>query len=174
MADRIFWLFSERDIRCAAACSLRVRGTLARALAAASASRRDGVAGPCRSAGRSRTRGRARSCCDGTTWAFSRWCGTPFTLPASPPKLLLGEPLSTAPCIGLRSRPRVRVHTGTRGRPDPMSLWQRITMLFRSKANKALDRAEDPREMLDYSYQRQTELLVKVRRGVADVATSRK
>jgi phage shock protein A len=55
-----------------------------------------------------------------------------------------------------------------------MSLWQRITMIFRSKANKALDRAEDPRETLDYSYQRQLELLGKVRRGVADVATSRK
>ena len=47
-------------------------------------------------------------------------------------------------------------------------------MIFRSKANKALDRAEDPRETLDYSYQRQLELLSKVRRGVADVATSRK
>ena len=55
-----------------------------------------------------------------------------------------------------------------------MSLWQRITLIFRSKANKALDRAEDPRETLDYSYQRQLELLGKVRRGVADVATSRK
>ena len=55
-----------------------------------------------------------------------------------------------------------------------MSLWQRITMIFRSKAHKALDRAEDPRETLDYSYQRQQELLAKVRRGVADVATSRK
>mgnify|MGYP006162585589 FL=1 len=51
-----------------------------------------------------------------------------------------------------------------------MGVWQRMTMIFRSKANKALDRAEDPREMLDYSYQRQTELLTKVRRGVADVA----
>ncbi|KRF17927.1 phage shock protein A [Nocardioides sp. Soil797] len=47
-------------------------------------------------------------------------------------------------------------------------------MIFRSKANSALDRAEDPREVLDYSYQRQLELLSKVRRGVADVATSRK
>ena len=46
-------------------------------------------------------------------------------------------------------------------------------MLFRAKANKALDRAEDPREMLDYSYQRQLELLQQVRRGLADVATSR-
>ncbi len=55
-----------------------------------------------------------------------------------------------------------------------MSLWQRMTLIFRSKANKAMDRAEDPRETLDYSYQRQMELLTKVRRGVADVATSRK
>jgi phage shock protein A len=55
-----------------------------------------------------------------------------------------------------------------------MSLWKRFMMIFRSKANKALDRAEDPRETLDYSYQRQLELLTKVRRGVADVATSRK
>src|ERR1700754_4174485 len=55
-----------------------------------------------------------------------------------------------------------------------MSLMQRISLIFRSKANKALDRAEDPRETLDYSYQRQLEMLTKVRRGVADVATSRK
>ncbi len=34
--------------------------------------------------------------------------------------------------------------------------------------------AEDPRETLDFSYQRQLETLTKVRRGVADVATSRK
>jgi phage shock protein A len=47
-------------------------------------------------------------------------------------------------------------------------------MIFRSKANKALDSVEDPRETLDYSYQKQLELLQKVRRGVADVATSRK
>jgi phage shock protein A len=55
-----------------------------------------------------------------------------------------------------------------------MSLWQRVKLIFRSKANKALDRAEDPRETLDYSYERQLDLLAKVRRGVADVATSRK
>jgi phage shock protein A len=55
-----------------------------------------------------------------------------------------------------------------------MSLMKRISLIFRSKASKALDRAEDPRETLDYSYQKQIELLSKVRRGVADVATSRK
>jgi phage shock protein A len=55
-----------------------------------------------------------------------------------------------------------------------MSMWQRISLIFRAKANKALDKAEDPRETLDYSYQRQLDLLAQVRRGVADVATSRK
>jgi phage shock protein A len=55
-----------------------------------------------------------------------------------------------------------------------MGLTQRLSMVFKSKANKLLDRAEDPRETLDYSYQRQLEMLHKVKRGVADVATSRK
>jgi hypothetical protein len=35
-------------------------------------------------------------------------------------------------------------------------------------------RPEDPRKALDYSYQRQLEVLTRIRRGVADVATSRK
>src|SRR5690625_8020704 len=55
-----------------------------------------------------------------------------------------------------------------------MSIFQRIATIFGAKANKALDKAENPNETLDYSYQKQLELLQKVRRGVADVATSRK
>jgi phage shock protein A len=55
-----------------------------------------------------------------------------------------------------------------------MGVMKRVSTIFRAKANKALDRMEDPRETLDYSYQTQLELLQKVRRGVADVATSRK
>jgi phage shock protein A len=55
-----------------------------------------------------------------------------------------------------------------------MSVMKRVSLIFRAKANKALDRMEDPRETLDYSYQRQLEMLTQVRRGVADVATSRK
>ncbi len=55
-----------------------------------------------------------------------------------------------------------------------MGVMKRMSLIFRAKANKAMDKAEDPRETLDYSYQRQLELLQKVRRGVADVATSRK
>ena len=55
-----------------------------------------------------------------------------------------------------------------------MSVMKRLSLIFKAKANKALDRAEDPREVLDYSYQKQLEMLQQVRRGVADVATSRK
>jgi phage shock protein A len=53
-------------------------------------------------------------------------------------------------------------------------IFQRMSLIFRAKTDKALDKLEDPRQTLDYSYQRQLELLQKVRRGVADVATSRK
>ena len=60
------------------------------------------------------------------------------------------------------------------GMVAPMGVMKRVSTIFRAKANKALDRMEDPRETLDYSYQTQLELLQKVRRGVADVATSRK
>jgi phage shock protein A len=55
-----------------------------------------------------------------------------------------------------------------------MGLMSRLSMIFRSKASRALDSAEDPRETLDYSYERQLEMLQQMRRGVADVATSRK
>jgi phage shock protein A len=55
-----------------------------------------------------------------------------------------------------------------------MSISRRMATVFRAKANTALDRAEDPREMLDYSYEQQLEMLQQVRRGLADVATSRK
>ncbi len=53
-------------------------------------------------------------------------------------------------------------------------IFERIALMFKTKATKTLDKYEDPRETLDYSYQRQLDLLQKVRRGVADVATSRK
>ena len=53
-------------------------------------------------------------------------------------------------------------------------MWQRFKMIFKSKANSAMDKAENPAQTLDYSYEKQLEMLQKVRRGVADVATSRK
>jgi len=44
----------------------------------------------------------------------------------------------------------------------------------KSKFSKLLDHAEDPGETLDYSYERQLELLQNVKRGIADVVTAKK
>ncbi len=55
-----------------------------------------------------------------------------------------------------------------------MSFFSRLKAIFQAKASTALDAAEDPREMLDYGFEKQTEMLQQVRRGVADVATSKK
>src|SRR6266542_3898025 len=55
-----------------------------------------------------------------------------------------------------------------------MGLWERVALLFRSKTSAALDRAEDPRETLDYAYTQQQELLRKVREGLIEVATSKR
>lgn len=55
-----------------------------------------------------------------------------------------------------------------------MGLLSRMSTIFKSKVNKALDKAEDPRETLDYSYEKQLELLQKVKRGIVEVTTSKK
>jgi phage shock protein A len=55
-----------------------------------------------------------------------------------------------------------------------MSLPSRIRLLFNVKANAALDKAEDPREVLEYAYAQQRELLAEVKRGLIEVATSRR
>jgi phage shock protein A len=54
-----------------------------------------------------------------------------------------------------------------------MSIAKKVWLTLRAKANKASDRMADPGRTLDYSYQRQLELLTKIQRGVADVAASR-
>ncbi len=50
----------------------------------------------------------------------------------------------------------------------------RMSTVVKAKVSKLLDRAEDPAETLDYSYQKQLELLQNVKRGIADVVTSKK
>ncbi len=50
----------------------------------------------------------------------------------------------------------------------------RMSTVIKSKIGKMLDRAEDPSETLEYSYQRQMELLQNVKKGIADVVTSKK
>ncbi len=55
-----------------------------------------------------------------------------------------------------------------------MNLWSRICMLLHVRADAALDRAEDPRQTLDYACDRQRALLREVRQGLVEVATSRR
>ncbi len=53
-------------------------------------------------------------------------------------------------------------------------LLERMSLVIKSKLNRLLDRAEDPSETLDYSYEEQLKLLQNVKRGIADVVTSKK
>ena len=55
-----------------------------------------------------------------------------------------------------------------------MSLFQRAHDIVAAKADKALDNAEKPDEMLDYSYNQMLEQITRVRRGLVDIAASRK
>lgn len=50
----------------------------------------------------------------------------------------------------------------------------RFSTVVKAKISKLLDRAEDPSETLEYSYQKQMELLQNVKKGLADVVTSKK
>jgi phage shock protein A len=54
-----------------------------------------------------------------------------------------------------------------------MGLWSRLRLIFSTKASSAMDRAEDPRQVLDYAYGQQQLLLVKLRQGLVEVATSK-
>ena len=53
-------------------------------------------------------------------------------------------------------------------------LMGRAATVVKAKFSKLLDRAEDPSETLDYSYEQQLQLLQNVKRGVADVVTAKK
>ena len=50
----------------------------------------------------------------------------------------------------------------------------RMSTVIKAKISRMLDRAEDPSETLEYSYQKQIELLQNVKKGIADVVTSKK
>ncbi|HKP89671.1 MAG TPA: PspA/IM30 family protein [Thermoleophilaceae bacterium] len=49
-----------------------------------------------------------------------------------------------------------------------------MSTVIKAKVSRLLDRAEDPGETLDYGYQKQVELLQNVKKGIADVVTSKK
>ena len=54
-----------------------------------------------------------------------------------------------------------------------MGLTNRITTLLKQKVNTLLDKYEDPKEALDYSYQNQIETMNKLRRSIAEVVTAK-
>lgn len=55
-----------------------------------------------------------------------------------------------------------------------MGFLDRMSTVVQAKMNKIMDRIEDPREVLDVSYEKQLQLLQNVKRGVAEVTTSKK
>lgn len=61
-----------------------------------------------------------------------------------------------------------------KGNDDGMGIFQRAHDIIEAKANKALDQAENPNEMLDLSYEKMLEQLTQVRRALVDIAASRK
>jgi len=50
----------------------------------------------------------------------------------------------------------------------------RATTVVKARISKLLDRAEDPSVTLDYSYEKQIEMLQNVKKGIADVTTAKK
>jgi phage shock protein A len=55
-----------------------------------------------------------------------------------------------------------------------MGIFSRISMFFKVRANAALDKAEDPGQVMDYSYSKQLEQLQQIKRSIADVVTAEK
>ncbi len=53
-------------------------------------------------------------------------------------------------------------------------LMARTMVILKAKFSKLLDRAENPSETLDYSYEEQLRQLQNVKRGIADVTTAKK
>lgn len=55
-----------------------------------------------------------------------------------------------------------------------MGLLNRISTVIKQKANYLINKYEDPRQALDYSYEKQRELVNRLRRDMAEVVTSKK
>ncbi len=55
-----------------------------------------------------------------------------------------------------------------------MGMLSRMSTIVKSKMNRMLDNAEDPRETLDYSYEKQLEMLRNVKRGVVEMVAAKR
>ncbi|WP_458720356.1 PspA/IM30 family protein [Candidatus Nitrosocosmicus sp. R] len=53
-------------------------------------------------------------------------------------------------------------------------LIERFSTIFKAKASKIADDLENPQEMLNYSFEKQNELIIKLRQDIAQVVTSKK
>src|SRR2546429_8601294 len=82
--------------------------------------------------------------------------------------------------IGAGIDPEPARQRNRRGRPiigeeqPGMSLFQRAHAIVQAKANKALDAAEKPDEMLDLSYEQMLDQITQVRRGLGDRSEERR
>ena len=54
-----------------------------------------------------------------------------------------------------------------------MGLWNRTVLLFRTRGRAALEKAEDPRQIMGYVDEQQQELLRQVKQGLVEVAISK-
>jgi phage shock protein A len=55
-----------------------------------------------------------------------------------------------------------------------MGIFSRLVNLFRMRASSALDKVENPGQVMDYSYGKQLEQLQQLKRSIADVVTQEK
>ena len=55
-----------------------------------------------------------------------------------------------------------------------MGMLTRMSTVVKAKMNRLLDKAEDPRETLDYAYEKQLEMLRNVKRGVVEMVTTKR
>src|SRR5215210_5697038 len=82
------------------------------------------------------------------------------------------------PIPAKRGLPRCTLARGStatkQGGPPVAGVSGRMSTVIKAKISKLLDKAEDPSETLEYSYQKQMELLQNVKKGIADVVTSKK
>ena len=55
-----------------------------------------------------------------------------------------------------------------------MGMLSRMSTIVKSKMNRIMDQAEDPRETLDYAYDKQLQMLRNVKRGVVEMVTTKR
>jgi phage shock protein A len=55
-----------------------------------------------------------------------------------------------------------------------MGMLSRMSTIVKAKMNRLMDSAEDPRETLDYAYDKQMEMLRNVKRGVVELVTTKR